>query len=141
MSDNDSSKYIHATITIKIGILSINAIDETKPPKASEPVSPINTLAGYTLYKKNPSNAPTKAAEIGSKPDFVPAATAVKNTAIITVTLVAKPSRPSVKFAPFTVPKTAINKNGINNHIGIVTSIPFVKGIIVAVPRPEYLTI
>ena len=70
----------------------------------SEPVSPINTLAGYTLYKKNPSNAPTKAAEIGSKPGSNPEATAVKNTAIIIVTLVASPSRPSVKFAPLTVP-------------------------------------
>ena len=53
---------------------------ETKPPNAREPVSPINTLAGYTLYKKNPSNAPTKAALIGSSP--VPIATVVKNTAI-----------------------------------------------------------
>ena len=104
----------------------------TYPPSANEPVSPINTLAGYTLYKKNPINAPTKAAEIGSNP--VPIETIVKNTAIIIVTLVASPSSPSVKFAPLTVPITAINKNITNNHVGIVISYPPVNGIIVDVP-------
>ena len=62
------------------------AIDATNPPSAREPVSPINTLAGYTLYTRNPNNA---------------------------VTEEARPSRPSVKFAPFTVPSTTKNNKTI----------------------------
>ena len=31
------------------------------PPKANEPVSPINTFAGFALNTKNPSTAPTTA--------------------------------------------------------------------------------
>lgn len=49
MTDNTSIKYINPIIAMKIGILSIKAEADTKPPNAREPVSPIKTLAGYTL--------------------------------------------------------------------------------------------
>ena len=97
---------------INNGICIIYAVPATKPPSAREPVSPINTLAGYTLNNKNPRSAPTTAQVIGSTPLFVPIATTVKNVATRTVTLDASPSSPSVKFVPFTVPITAINKSG-----------------------------
>ena len=61
---------------------------------------------------KNPISAPTTAQVIGSIPLCVPTATTVKNVATITVTLDARPSRPSVKLTPFTVPITATNKSG-----------------------------
>ena len=40
------------------GTFSINASAATKPPRAKEPVSPINTLAGYVLKIKKPSRVP-----------------------------------------------------------------------------------
>ncbi len=35
------------------------AIAAITPPSANDPVSPINTLAGWALNTRNPSNAPT----------------------------------------------------------------------------------
>ena len=98
------------------GICIIYAVPATKPPSAREPVSPMNTLAGYTLKRRNPINAPTTAQVIGSIPLFVPIATTVKNVATRTVTLDARPSSPSVKFVPLTVPITAKKRTGIANH-------------------------
>ena len=91
-----SSAYIRATMGMNNGIWSIYAVAATNPPRASDPVSPINTLAGYTLKSRNPKSAPTTAHVIGSIPLAVPMATAVKKVAIITVTLLASPSSPSV---------------------------------------------
>ena len=62
-------------------VVAVFWADATKPPSASEPVSPIKILAGYTLNNKNPSSAPTTAHVIGSIPLFVPTATTVKNVA------------------------------------------------------------
>ena len=104
---------MNATIRINNGIFSMYAIDATNPPSAREPVSPINTLAGYTLYTRNPNKLPIAAQEIGARPDPVPIATTVKNVAINAVTEEARPSRPSVKFAPFTVPSTTKNNKTI----------------------------
>ena len=42
------------------GFFNIKRIVEIAPPNAIEPVSPINTLAGYLLYFKNPINPPIK---------------------------------------------------------------------------------
>ena len=72
--------------------------------------------AGYTLKRRNPINAPTTAQVIGSIPLFVPIATTVKNVATRTVTLDARPSSPSVKFVPLTVPITAKKRTGIASH-------------------------
>ena len=95
-----------------MGICSIYSGDATNPPNAREPVSPMNTLAGYTLNSRKPRSAPTTAHVIGEMPLLVPIATTVKNVATSTVTLEARPSRPSVKFKPFKVPITAMNMTG-----------------------------
>ena len=70
---------------INNGICNIYAVAATNPPNAKEPVSPINTLAGYTLNNKNPNKAPTTAHVTGSIPLFVPIATTVKNVATSTL--------------------------------------------------------
>ena len=59
---------------------------------------------------------PITAQVTGSIPDCVPMDTTVKNTATIRVTLVARPSTPSVKFTPLTVPITAKNRTGTASH-------------------------
>ena len=59
----------------------MNALDATKPPRAREPVSPMNTFAGYTLNSKKPNRLPTTAPVIGLIPLFSPMATTVKNVA------------------------------------------------------------
>ena len=53
---------------------------------------------------------------MGEIPLWVPKATTVKKVAMSTVTLEAKPSRPSVKFAPFTVPIMARKATGTASH-------------------------
>ena len=94
----------------------MNALDATKPPRAREPVSPMNTFAGYTLNSKKPNRLPTTAPVIGLIPLFSPMATTVKNVATRIVTLVQRPSRPSVKFTPLSVPRTIKNTAGINSQ-------------------------
>ena len=86
---------------------------DTEKPKNSDPVSPIKTLAGYTLNRRNPISPPTTAPVTGSIPLPIPMETTVKKTATISVTLDARPSSPSVKFTPFTVPITAKKRTGI----------------------------
>ena len=125
---------------MKIGIWSMYAADATNPPSAREPVSPINTLAGYTLNSRNPRSAPTTAQVIGSIPLFVPIATTVKNVATKTVTLDARPSSPSVKFTPFTVPITTKNINGIASH-PMFRYLPPLKGISIVSGTPANFTI
>ena len=77
------------------------------------------------MNSRNPKIAPVTAQVTGSNPLLVPIATTVKNTATITVTLPARPSRPSVKFTPLAVPKTTKKRIGIfihpksNNNPGI----------------------
>ena len=71
----------------------------------------MNTFAGYTLYTKNPRRLPTAAHDTGATPEPVPTATTAKNVAMRTVTDEARPSSPSVKFAPFTVPSTIKNNS------------------------------
>ena len=90
------------------------AVAATKPPNAQDPVSPINTLAGYTLYTKKPNKLPATAHVIGEISAFITTATTVKKVATNNVTPDARPSRPSVKFTPFTVPNITKNINGTN---------------------------
>lgn len=69
---------------------------------ASEPVSPINTFAGYMLNNKNPIVLPKtieENADISLFPSLIDAIT--KNIIIIAVTPAAKPSNPSVRFKLF----------------------------------------
>ena len=123
-----------ATITINSGILSIYAVAATKPPSASEPVSPMNTLAGYTLNTRNPSSAPTAAQVTGATPEPVPIATTVKNVAIRAVTDDARPSSPSVKLEPFTVPTTTNIRSSTYAQLLSVTILP-VNGMIISLLR------
>ena len=51
---------------------------------------------------------------IGLMPLFSPMEIMVKNVATKMVTLVQRPSRPSVKFTPLSVPRTTKNTNGMN---------------------------
>ena len=100
----------------------------------------MNTFAGYTLNSKNPIRLPTTAHVIGSIPDFIPIETTEKNTATIKVTLEARPSRPSVKFTPFTVPITAKNSTGIASHPRF-RKCPLQNGILIVREISVYLTI
>ena len=98
------------------GICIINALDATNPPRAREPVSPINTFAGYTLNSRKPSRLPTTAPVMGLMPVFSPMATTVMKVATRIVTLVHRPSRPSVKFTPLSVPRVTKKRKGTNSH-------------------------
>ena len=80
-TDMTSIIYTTPTIAMNSGSCSIYPHAATKPPSASEPVSPMNTAAGYTLKRRTPSSAPATALVTGSSPLPVPAATAVKKTA------------------------------------------------------------
>ena len=91
-----------ATTTSISGILSIIATLQNAPPSASEPVSPINTFAGYPLNNKNPRVEPVTTAEnpvSALSPAIIDIQ--VKKIIIIVVTLAAKPSKPSVRFKLF----------------------------------------
>ncbi len=50
-------------IASTISCLADTAIAPSAPPSASEPVSPMNTIAGGALYQRNPSPAPISAAQ------------------------------------------------------------------------------
>ena len=111
-TDNVSITGINATIKRYIGIFIIIAIDAIAAPKANEPVSPINTFAGFTLNIKNPNVEPTVAAPrttIGVSPFFT--ATSVKNVITIATTPEHKPSSPSVKFTALLVPNNTSSVN------------------------------
>ena len=60
--------------------------------------------------------------------------------AMTAVTEDARPSRPSVKFAPFTVPRTARNKSGSARIPGSTVSPP-VKGMMISRLTPATLVI
>ncbi len=75
------------------------------PPKASDPVSPINTFAGWALKTKNPNTAPTTATEKidSSNCSAFQARTANAPKAIALVPDTS-PSNPSVKLTAFEKP-------------------------------------
>src|SRR5699024_5995475 len=102
-----------------------------------EPVSPIKTLAGYTLNNKNPIKDPTTAAHTGEIPLLFPNATTVKKVATITVTLEQRPSNPSVKYTPLSVPNITKIQIVIKIHLRF-TFLPSVKGRIISVPNSGY---
>ena len=53
-------------ITIS-GLSARNAAPTTSPPRNSEPVSPMKTLAGYALYTRNPVQLPSISAETAAR--------------------------------------------------------------------------
>ena len=110
---------MNPTMGIYSSIPLTTAAAATKPPKASEPVSPMNTFAGYTLNIRKPSKAPITAAEQSIKPlsaNLSPMH--MKNAAATAVTDEHKPSRPSVKLTPLSVPSTTNTTKGTKAHMG-----------------------
>ncbi len=86
------------------GISSANASALIAPPRNSAPVSPINTLAGLKLKKRNTTSPPKRAAAKTATDELCHAsATAVKNSATGIVTPVTSPSTPSVILTALTV--------------------------------------
>src|SRR5699024_7061703 len=61
ITDNVSKTHTPPIITSSISIFVIIAIPAIAAPSDKEPVSPINSLAGWVLKTKNPSSAPTVA--------------------------------------------------------------------------------
>ena len=116
------------------GIFKYNAIPAIAPPSSNEPVSPMNTCAGYILNNKNPKLVP-----IIIDPNIVVSfifhiIEIMVNVAIINVvTPVDNPSIPSVKFTAFVVPNITNRAKIIYNHTGIVTNL-FKNGMYMSVP-------
>jgi hypothetical protein len=113
-----SSTKMPPTMTRTNSCLMRRAIVPSAPPSASEPTSPMKISAGYELYQRNPRLAPTSAppkmvssamsgdtlgscrysAKRACPLTYVSAVSAVAATAN---TLIASPSRPSVRFTAF----------------------------------------
>ena len=96
----------------KSSVFVAMAIPAKAPPNANEPVSPINTFAGFALKYKNPKQ--TALTTIPKKvtlkePTNNP--TTAKVAPAIAEIPVANPSKPSVKLTAFVVPKIMINAN------------------------------
>ena len=135
ITDIVSSTGINAITSRISGIFKYSAIPEITPPKNSEPVSPINTLAGYMLNIKNANTAPITIA-----PNTIISFTSniveitVKHVIIIVHTLDDNPSIPSVKLTAFVVASITNIASGIYTKIG--NSIYcFNIGIYVSVPK------
>ena len=115
ITESVSIKYTKPINIRCIGIFRSIAISATDAPKKSEPVSPINTFAGYLLYHKNPIKPPINATENTVTPYSLNTIydTSIKNIPTIVVILDAKPSSPSVRFTAFTTPTTTNITNGM----------------------------
>ena len=113
ITDITSIIYIKPITAIKTGILHISAYDATNPPSAKDPVSPINTLAGYALNIKNPIRLPITAPVTGVTLNSALSPISMKNIATIIVTDEQSPSSPSVKFTPLSVPSITNSAKGI----------------------------
>ena len=85
------------------------------------------------LNIRKPSSVPIIIIAVSETGEPILTESTAKNIAIISVTVVASPSSPSVKLAPFTVPSTVINTNGTNNTPRSQTTFPLVKGITILV--------
>ena len=97
-------------------------------PKASDPVSPINTLAGCELYTRNPTKAPTNTKQntaISSFPavQTEPHEIIPKAKKAIAERPPARPSKPSVMFTALLLPTKTNSKNAPYNHPKLI-SIP-----------------
>ena len=58
ITDNASATKIPPTIAKTNSCLIITLIAPSVPPNASDPVSPIKTMAGGALYQRKPREAP-----------------------------------------------------------------------------------
>ena len=77
----------------------------TKPPRKSEPVSPIKVLAGFQFQQRKPQTPPRSAPERIPKPaNCWKKEIAIKQIATVAVTEEQSPSIPSDKFTEFVHP-------------------------------------
>jgi hypothetical protein len=104
ITESTSAKYIKNKMGIKISTFSRTARNDSVPPMANDPVSPIKALAGYILYMRKPSKHPiiikqkictSALSETIKKKKYVGIATTPK-----------RPSSPSVKLMAFAEPTT-----------------------------------
>ena len=88
------------------------------PPKAKDPVSPINTLAGFLFQIRKPIHAPVVPAIMVTTDKLNSTtvrldASQVKYAATMAVVPAANPSKPSVKFTALTIASMVNTINGI----------------------------
>src|SRR3954447_23993810 len=116
-TDSPSSMNTPPTMNSSSSCLMSMAMVASAAPSASEPTSPMKISAGYELYQRNPSDAPTSApqntvssAAWGKRTSSrysaktrwpVTYASAVYAAAAIAKMLIASPSSPSVRFTAF----------------------------------------
>src|SRR5499426_2765228 len=129
MTDSASRTNTPPTITSSSSCLMRMATVPSAAPSASEPTSPMKISAGYELYQRNPNDAPTSdpqntvsspapekcVSSRYSASTRLPTtyASAVYAAAAIVKTLIASPSRPSVRFTAF---DSATSTNTANNR-------------------------
>src|SRR5216117_3128115 len=117
ITDSTSSTNTPPTMTSSSSCLMRMATVPSAAPSASDPTSPMKMSAGYELYQRNPSDAPTSAPQntvnspapekcVSSRYSAstrLPTtyARAVYAVAAIAKMLIAKPSSPSVRFTAF----------------------------------------
>ena len=118
ITDITESTNITPTIAIYKALPVNTAIQEAKPPRASEPVSPMNTEAGGTLKTRYAQSAPTSAKARVACEAFSPSnrirIPRVKKKG--TLTPDASPSKPSVRLTALTVARNTNAEKGITHH-------------------------
>ena len=128
-----SNTGINAITSNNNGISKYKANPDITPPSIREPVSPINTLAGWILNIRNPKTAPmTILANIDTSYNCKLIPIIAKQVIIIAHTLDDKPSIPSVKLTAFVAPNMTRIANGIYTKTGIPIYV-FIIGIYVCV--------
>src|SRR6185295_16764694 len=127
-TEKASSTKTPPTITSSSSCLMRMATVPSAAPSASDPTSPMKISAGYELYQRNPSDAPTNApqntvnsADSGKRTSSrysastrwpVTYASAVYAAAAIANVLIARPSSPSVRFTEFDAATSTKTVNG-----------------------------
>src|SRR6266487_5714179 len=126
-TDSASRTNTPPTITSSSSCLMRIATVPSAAPSASEPTSPMKISAGYELYQRNPSDAPTSEPQntvSSAAPEKCVSrrysastrlpttyASAVYAVAAIAKILIARPSRPSVRLTAF---DSAVSTNAAN---------------------------
>ena len=112
MSETLVSTYIKPISTISSGWRSTSEAMTYAPPSAKEPVSPMNTRAGYVLKRRKPMHAPAVASAStittdvasGSSPAlFINSAISPSVTMTTVVTEELRPSTPSMRLTELVV--------------------------------------
>ena len=89
--------------------MTANASAHTMPPRKSEPVSPINTFAGWKFQTRKPRQPPATAALNAVTPSIKSVLEiSIKETATKKVIEPSRPSTPSVRLTAFTMPTITI---------------------------------